>query len=180
MKRRRTLVIAMLLIAALAIGIGYAAVSGALVIDGKVVATAQPFNMHFNSFAQGTYSAELTNVPTMTCADLDGGAVSKSVTLNVRGMASAGDSVTGTLTIENKNDCTMEVSVESILYGVTAGTVTENANEYFEVTTNWTGAKSIDADGTDTIEVTVTMKKSCTDNFEGYFRIALTGISVTP
>ena len=178
MKKRRTLIIAMLLIAALTIGIGYAAVSGALVIDGKVVANAQPFNMHFTKFVAGESTSELTNVPAMACPDLENGAIAKSVTLNINGMASVGDTITGTLTIENRNDCDMNVSVESILYGSTAGTVTENASEYFEVSTNWgTETKTIAPDDEETIVVTVKMIKSCTEAYEGYFRIAINGVS---
>ena len=63
MKKRRTIIISLLLVAALALGVGYAAVSGSLIIDGKVVASAQPFNVHFTAFQANPGTGVLSNVP---------------------------------------------------------------------------------------------------------------------
>ena len=182
MKKRRTLIISLLLVAALALGIGYAAVSGSLIIDGKVVASAQPFNVHFIAFQAGTGTGVLTNVPEVTCdTTLSASNPAKSIMLNVRNMASAGDKVSATLTIENKNDCDMYVSVDTILYGETAGAVTSETENYFKVTTNWgTEAVKIEEDATQTITVTVEMLKSCTEDYTGFFRLTLNGTSTAP
>ena len=182
MKKRRTLVISLLLIAAIALGVGYAAISGALIIDGKVVAKAQPFNVHFVAFAAGESSAELSNVPAISCdTALSTDSPAKTVMLNIRDMASVGDSVEATLTVKNENDTTMYVSVETILYGATAGAVTGTDPDKFTVTTTWGNTvKAIEPNATEDITLTVTMNSSCTDAYEGYFRVTLNGNSVNP
>jgi len=179
MKKRRTLIVALLLIATLALGIGYAAVDGSLVIDGKVQTVKQPFNVHFSAFTQGASSAKVTgNVPAVTCENQF---PSKSIMLNVSGMASEGDYVEAIVSIKNENDCTMYVNVPTIKYGTTVDNVTANDSENFTVTTDWTGAKEIPVDGTVDIKVTITMRKSCTDaTYQEYFRLTLTGTPTNP
>ncbi|MBE6601545.1 MAG: hypothetical protein E7637_03440 [Ruminococcaceae bacterium] len=181
MKRRRTIITSLLLIAALALGIGYAAITGSLIVDGKVVAAAQPFNVHFIAFEAGTGTGVLSNIPEVSCdTTLSETNPAKSIMLNVRNMASDGDTVSATLTIKNDNDCDMYVSVDTILYGETAGTATSATPNYFTVTTDWTAAKKIDKGATATIKVTIEMDKSCTEDYTGYFRVTLNGTSVAP
>jgi len=182
MKKRRTLIISMLLIAALCLGIGYAAVTGSLIVDGKVVASAQPFNVHFVAFQANTGTGVISNVPEVSCDTiLSTSNPAKSIMLNVRNMASDGDKVSATLTIKNDNDCDMYVSVDTVLYGETAGAVTSNVANYFEVTTDWgTDVKTIAKGGTETITVSIEMLKSCTEDYSGFFRVTLNGTSTAP
>ena len=174
----------MLLIAALAIGIGYASVSGSLFVNGVVKANALPFNMHFNKFAAGDHYASLTNSPAIACADLasDGSILAKSVTLNVSGLASKGDWVEGTLTIVNNNDCDMLVSVDTVLYGTTAGSVIDSAHEYIKATATVNEPSvAVTANGGEkTVVVRVEMIDTCVlDTLDAYFTITLNGVSAS-
>ncbi len=179
MKKRRVLIISLLLVAALALGIGYATITGSLIIDGKVVATAQPFNVYFTEFEAGQGNGILGNVPVIHCdTALGNGSTAKTVMLNIRDMASTNDSITATLTIKNGNDADMNVKVETVLYGETAGQVTSANPDRFTVTTDWDDeVKNIPAGGTETITLTITMTDSCEGDYSGFFRVSLYGSS---
>ena len=184
MKKRRTLIISLLLVAALALGIAYAAVDGVLIVDGKVQTVKQPFNVHFSAFSQGDAHAEVTgNLPAVTCQDTF---PSKSIMLNVSGMASQGDYVEANLTIHNENDCTMYVHSPVVKYGTTIDDTTHDTSDNInvEVFYNgalWTDAIPIDVDATVDIVVKITMKKSCTaDTYQEFFRMTVTGSPTNP
>ena len=182
MKKRRTIIISLLLVAALALGIGYAAISGSLIIDGKVVAKAQPFNVHFVGFEAGTSTHKYENIPAITCdTELGPQKPAKTIMLNVRDMAAKDDSIFATLKVKNDNQSTMYVSVDTLLYGNTAGSVTDSTAGKFTVTTDWgSEVKTLAAGAETTIKVTVVMNEPCTDAYEGYFRLTLNGNSVAP
>lgn len=192
MKKRRTLIISLLLVAALCLGVGYAAITGELVVQGKVAAKAQPFNVHFIKFdaAAGTAHSVLSNTPAISCDTvLSDTAPAKSIMLNVRDMstgatdASGGDRdyVSAVLTIRNDNDSKMYLDVAAIQYGSSLSTVTDTPSEYFKVTVDWkNGVKSLDPGATTDITVTVTMLKSCETEFAEYFQITVSGTSQAP
>lgn len=183
MKKRRTMIIALLLVAALALGIGYANVEGRLLINGKVAAKAQPFNVHFTAFTPGAYTSKIgVNVPTITCDTiLSTDAPAKTVILNIGDMASETDSIKATLAVTNDNDCDMYVKVESTMYGTALGSTNNADPDKFTVETDWgTTVKSIAAGDTVNIEVTVTMIDSCTEDYTGAFALTLYGTSVNP
>lgn len=189
MKKRRTMIISLLLVAALALGIAYAAVDGVLIIDGKVQTVKQPFNVHFSAFEQGESHAVVTgNVPAVTCQDTF---PTKSIMLNVSGMASKGDYVEAVLTIHNENDCTMYVSPATVKYGSNIDEVTEDSSNNIEVTISkrddggnsvaWDSAISIEKDKTAVIVARVTMLKSCTaDTYQEFFRMTIHGSPTNP
>lgn len=177
MKKRRTLIISLLLVAAMALGIAYAAVDGLLIIDGKVQTVKQPFNVHFTNVVQGESHAEITgNAPAVTCEDQF---PSKSIMLNVSGMASEDDYVTAIVTITNDNDCTMYVVPPTIKYGADASA---NSSTNIEVTVvDWTEAIEIEAGQETTVTVKVRMKTSCTDaTYQEFFRLSITGTPTDP
>ena len=193
MKKRRTLIISLLLIAALALGIGYAAISGDLVATGKVVTKAQPFNVHFIEFGTTTSSAVLSNSPTIACDTLlSESSPAKAIMLNIADMASAGDEVSAVLKVRNDNDDTMNVSVASIKYGDAINAINSDAYEYFDVKAEWvtdaTG-ETLAADPTKAtvgtedsnncayVKITVTMTQSTDDAYTGYFQVTLHGES---
>ena len=190
MKKRRTLIISLLLIAALALGIGYAAISGDLVVTGKVVTKAQPFNVHFVEFGKTTSSAVLSNSPTIACdTALSESNPAKSIMLNIADMASAGDEVSAVLKVRNDNDDTMNVSVASIKYGNAIDAINLDAYDNFDVKAEWVTDESgetvandpknatIDTDGYAYVKITVKMKTSTDDKYTGYFQVTLHGES---
>lgn len=177
MKKRRTLIISLLLVAAMALGIAYAAVDGLLIIDGKVQTVKQPFNVHFTYFEQGVSHAEITgNAPAVTCADQF---PSKSIMLNVSGMATKDDYVTALVTITNDNDCAMYVVPPTIKYGADASAT---SSENIDVTVEgWTSAIKIEAGDEKVITIKVRMKTSCTDEtYQEFFRLSITGTPTDP
>ena len=180
MKKRRTLIISILLVAALALGIAYAAVDGVLIVDGKVQTVKQPFNLHILSYEQTDSHAEVAgNSPAVTCTDH---LPAKSIMLNVSGMASKDDYVTVKLTIENKNDCTMYVNAPTIKYGTDAANVNSDSSENFTITVkNFTPGTAIAVDGTTDITLEIKMTKSCTsETYQEFFRVTIPGSPTNP
>ena len=193
MKKRRNLIISLLLVAAIALGVGYAAISGDLVATGKVVTKAQPFNIHFVEFGTTTSSAVLSNSPTIACdTALSTTSPAKTIMLNVADMASAGDSVSAVLKVRNDNDDVMNVSVASILYGTSIDAINATTYDYFDVKAEWvtdeTGATVAnnatvatlgieDTNNFAYIKISITMKASTDDAYTGYFQVTLHGES---
>ncbi len=185
MKKRRTLIISLLLVAAIALGVGYAAISGNLAIQGKVVSKAQPFNVHFVKFTPGTAHSVLNNSPAIACDTvLTEAAPAKSIMLNVSGMSTGAsddsgadrDTVSAVITIKNENDTTMDLDVQAIQYGASLNALTNTPSEYFKVDVAWKdNVKTLAPDETTEITVTVTMIQSCVDEFTEYFQITLVG-----
>lgn len=117
MKKRRTLIISLLLIAALALGIGYAATSGTLEISGEATTNEQSFNVVFTK-------AKLVEKTTTAKASTAGGAELTTegtdlgnrqiVQLDVSELKNAGDYVTVEFTVENHNEFPMYISKNNI------------------------------------------------------------------
>jgi|GEM_PF-2190055 len=95
MKKRRTLIISLLLVAALMLGIGYAALSRELIINSTAILSAD--NNDFEIvFVDGSSSNAMatTSVPTP----------SRTVSYEVTGLSKKDESVTLTYTVENMTD----------------------------------------------------------------------------
>lgn len=176
MKKRRTLVIGLLLIAALALGIAYAATDGVLTVNGKVQTVKQPFNLQISGVEQDeSHNVVAGNAPAVTCSD---SFPAKSVTLNVSGMASEGDYVIAKLTIDNKNDCTMYLTSTTVTYGVDNAATSDNIDVSME---GWTGPIEIAADDEVDVLVKISMKKSCTDEtYQELFTLRILGSPTAP
>lgn len=176
MKKRRTLVIGLLLVAALALGIAYAATDGVLTVNGKVQTVKQPFNLQISAVAQNeSHNVVAGNAPAVTCSD---SFPAKSVTLNVSGMASEGDYVTAKLTIENENDCTMYLTGTTVTYGVDNAATSDNIDVSM---VDWNGPIEIAADGSVEVLVKISMKQSCTDTtYQELFTLRILGSPTAP
>lgn len=176
MKKRRTLVIGLLLIAALALGIGYAATDGFLTVNGKVQTVKQPFNLVITAVAQHeSHNVIAGNSPAVTCSD---SFPAKSVMLNVSGMASKDDYVIAKLTIQNNNDCDMYLTSPTITYGATNAATSENIEISME---NWVQGQKIDAGASVDVFVKVMMKESCTENtYQEDFMVKINGTPTNP
>lgn len=110
MKKRRTLIISLLLIAALALGIGYAALSRELIINSTAVLNAndEDFKVVFVSGSSNDAALATTTVTTP----------SKMVSYEVTGLSEANESVTLTYTVENQ---TADVYAQLTEISLTAG-----------------------------------------------------------
>ncbi len=176
MKKRRTLVIGLLLVAALALGIAYAATDGVLIVNGKVQTVKQPFNLVITAFAQEESHNEIAgNSPAVTCTD---SLPAKSLMLNVSGMASKNDYVIAKLEITNNNDCTMYLTAPVITYGATNAASSENILVTME---NWTEGQPIDAGDSVDVFVKILMQQSCTEEtYQENFMVKINGTPTNP
>ncbi len=123
-KKKKGLVIVLLLIAVLVLGVGYAAITNVtLNITGQASATSDDDNFDVNFIGTPTFS-KLGAGPdaNIVVARAD----EHNATIQVSGLKSVNEYVTGTYTIKN-------VSPEAVTAALSA-TVSNNNPEYFEVT----------------------------------------------
>lgn len=167
MKKNRTLIISLLLIAALALGIGYAATTGHLVINGVVSTQAQTFDVKFTAYADVSATTGVTATP--------GTLPDKTVSFTINGMSKEGDTLTGRFTITNENEFPM------YLTGITTDNVDTNV---FTVTTTMddlaTNPVTLAAGATTTVDVTVTLDEGMSEQVKQYFTITISATSVNP
>lgn len=105
MKRRRTLIVSLLLVAALCMGVGYAAVSGTLTINGTATYTAQTVELTATAFAKTNGEGAGTLTPGNPAA------------LAVTNLSLEGDSLVGTLTVVNNSKFNVNLTNVAITNG---------------------------------------------------------------
>ena len=190
MKKRRSVIISLLLVAALTLGIGYAALARDLQINGS--ANLQGNNEDFDIvFVSG--NSNPVDVATVTVTD-----GSPTASYTITGLSEKGDSVTLTFVAENKT-----ADIDAVLKSITSttgelvittetGDVTGTYSDYFSKTmtiTNTDGQTfgQVDEDDPDavpadfvvgpgeqvTVTITVTLEKSVTDPVSATSFIAL-------
>lgn len=168
MKKRRTLIIAALLVAALALGIGYAATTGQLKIEGVVSTQQQTFLVQFTDAEVKAHSTGATMV------DITSNLPDKVVAFTVNGLSNKDDYLTATFTITNNNQFTMYI---------TDITVANDSSNVFNVTTSldsMTDAIELAAGASTTVDVTVTLKQGMSEQIKQYFTITMNSTSVDP
>lgn len=148
MKNRKTVVVAFLLVAAMLLGVGYAALTDTLNVAGDFeVSHANAENafdeeVYFSNVSSGQgYTAQIL-------ADPDNGYV------KVTGLAGIGDAISVTYTIKNDNDFPVSVIIDAI------NTSTTNT-EYFSVSSDLGNtAFTIGANSTQDVVLTFTLLKT--------------------
>ena len=175
MKKRRTLIISLLLVAALALGIGYAALSTDLLVNGSVSNTPHPIDVTFKSgkiLTQiGTPAAATHESTNVVCTN---GA--KTATLNVANLVHAEDCVYAEFVVVNNNKYNVKLDDPVIretdtnnFYTVTSEWVDENGNKI--------DAPTIAADATATFRVKITMDVNTGNTYTGDFVVTVTAHS---
>ena len=151
MKNKRTFLGLGLLALVLILGVGYAVVSSVdLTISGNVSA-----NSNLKVSFEGTTS--VSDEDRVSASATEG---ELTATINVQKLSSVGDTVTATYTIKNEEK-DVKAKIEKSLITVLASDEVTNLSEYFEVTTSVdTNALEIEAEGTDTVTVTVKLLKT--------------------
>jgi len=160
MKKRRLVIVAFMLATVLTLGVGYAAINGSLGITGRMEfqgkALTEPEVVNAVKFV-----ASGDGAPTVTDAGLCAATVSgdhaadMSVTFtDPNGVVGEQFTVSATYTIlyDSTNTALPDVTL-------TPSTIEQsgvNANQGVEVTTDWTGSKTLKVGETTTITVTVT------------------------
>ena len=146
MKQKRTFLVVALLVAALSLAVGYAAITKNLAVTGSASATTNDDN----------FKVKFTGTPTTSDANKVTASITSDLaaTINVSGLTTTGDTATATYTIENFSaELGASLAVKTI----------ENSNsEYFEVTASLANS-AIAKGATTTLTVTVKLLKTPVD-----------------
>lgn len=177
MKRRRTLIISLLLIAALALGIGYAALSTDLTITGTVTNTPHPIEVVFESGAIVADESLSSAVGTSSLLLTPG---TKTATFDVDGLVHAGDKVVAKFVVVNNNRYAVKLDAPVI-------TETDN-NNLFTATAVWVDDQGtpisgnvidrLDAGEKATFKLTIKMDKDTAENYTGTYALSVTATSI--
>ena len=148
MKKRRNLIIALLLIAALALGLGYAAVTDTLSIGGN--ATVKPHQDNLNVIFTDIKNKDKCTATIQTDETV--------ATFTTTQLVNGGDTATATFVVTNKSP-EYQATVDAPTIAITTG------GEYFDVTTDFgTESRTLNAkDGTTEFTVTVKLKGAVTE-----------------
>ena len=186
MKNRKTVVVAFLLIAVMLMGVGYAALTDVLTLEGILGADVSLATKEFDAdiyFSNDTVDvAKLAAVSYESDAD---GNMRDTAIIEATGFQQQGDTVKVTLTI--KNDSTefgalVTPSVTSSALAVTPGT--EGHEPVFTVTWEWdeddgkNDAKTIPAGESKNIIVTITLLETPTEHHSATFELTFDAESV--
>lgn len=195
MKKRRNLLLVLLLISALAIGVGYAAISDVLVIDGTIAAVEQEFNLVYVSYAHDSASSTDNRINSSVSGDIAG---NRSASLTVTGLDYTDDKAVGTFTVQNNNEVTLYVKDDAEQVIKCGDSPTElNTNggcTDFDLTVIWdpkVGGGDVHTDGiepgeTATFKVTITLTDlpdglGITEStFHHYFSVSIPATSTAP
>ena len=181
MKRRRSLVIALLLVASLALGIGYAAFTVNMEIGGNISVGAPAPAVTFSAVSEQVVKGGITSGNNYGKDALHG----QSIDLNVGGFRNAGDQVVVTYTVKNDHDFPVTVTTPVAKFTNTGSNYDANISIVPSAFTGLDSNGYIAANGgTATFTVTITLDKSfateasITQNFRVEF--TATGVPVTP
>ena len=164
MKKRRSTIVAFLLVAALCLGIGYAALTDVLDIQGTAevnlsgVETDYDAHVYFSAVSSGEgYTASIN------------GDNKDKASFTVSGLKEKDQTITVTYTIKNEHD--LDVVVTPV--------IKQNSNPtYFGLSSDWNSQpQTITAGGEKTISVSVTLLESPTELQVASFNIELTAVA---
>ena len=150
------------------LGIGYAALTDVLDINGTADVTNNAAN---NEFDQDIYfSAAVANEGAPNTASVNGNNNDKA-DFTVKSLALKGDKATFTFTI--KNDGELPAVVTPQLTALNATT-----EEYFTISSDWAGQpKVLAANSSITYTLTIELIKTPTDSVAGTFHVELTAVA---
>ena len=167
MKKRRSVVIAFLLVAALLMGIGYAALTDVLDITGSADINQSAAEEAFEEDIYFTAAVANDGLPNTASVNSDNNDKASFSAKNLKG---AGDKATFTFTIYNDSD--LAATVTPAISSNTQAT-------YFSISSDWNALpKTIAAKSSQTYTVTVELLKTPTETLSGSFIIELTAVSV--
>ena len=155
MKKRRTTIIALLLVAALALGIGYANLTDQLKITGSATIDKDDAA---ESFKADIYFSKAISGEKATAAIDSGNNNLATMTVTEGALKEVGDEAVATFTIKSESDLAVTVTNPTTDNGCITYGAAEMKN-YFEVTTNWAADHTLTPSATGaTTDITVTVK----------------------
>lgn len=157
MKNRKSVIVAFLLVAAMLLGVGYAALTDTLTITGTLAASADDFkeefdeDIYFSAVKNITYSNSKTTGVTAT-VDAAGKPDDVTFTLEAGTLVNKDEYITLTYTIKSESDLPATVTLNDTIN-----------SDHFAVTTDW-NTKELAAGGTIDVVVTVKLVKTPAEN----------------
>lgn len=178
MKKRNTTIFAFLLLAAVGMGVGYAALTDNLTVGGNVGAVAA--DDEWDSQIYFSENAGEITKPDGATATYTRGSDLDSVTIEVGGLDAKGEKVVVPVTIENANK---DYAADLVLK--TEITTTTAVDTDFTITTDFVDgtdlAKATDAgNGTYTFNVTITLNVQPTKELTASFTMKFDAVSIDP
>ena len=167
MKKRRTFIVSMLLIAALALGIGYAALTDVLDINGTADVNQSQAEADFDLNVYFSAVSKIHDDDKVSITDGDNDMAS----FTINSLKGKDDTASFTFTITNDSDLDAMVTPTFAADGNTNPT-------YFSIESDWAGQpREIKAGESDTYTVTVTLLATPTETIHGSFHIELTAVA---
>ena len=186
MRNRKTVIAIFLILAAMLVGVGYAAITGSLTIEGTVSSSAQKFNVVFTSAKADEIhdSADDNAVPALSIQNTKmvmGDSIDISnlftVSMTASGLATTEDYVTVTFTIKNHNKVAMKLT--PVITGNSIFSVLDGFEDGEDEGTELDDTKVVAAEGTTTYTVTVKLADDGYDETKTEtFTITISGESV--
>lgn len=195
MKKRRTIIISLLLVAALALGIGYAVQTGTVELNGEVSNKPHAVKLVFVENGSSIHESKVTN---------DGGVQVDSTnnellvvdnahtaTLDIFDLAHENDYITAYFRIKNTNNYNVTLDADpdkaaNLTISNKDGTLATGDQKFFSVTAEWIKQDASDVDEatltlstnqTKTLKVTIKMIKTTGDTLEGRYVLTVSGTS---
>ena len=156
MKKRRTLIISLLLVAALCLGIGYAGVSTILSVNGTAKSDVQDIDVVFSAAAV----TDSTNDSIKNATEF-GNTGNTDIFFHAYGLKNANDSVTATFTIVNNNDYAVTLAEPEIV----------SATTLFKVDVGTLSKTELQPDETATFTIKVTLENPSADELTETFTV---------
>ena len=172
MKNRKTVVVAFLLTAVMLLGVGYAALTDVLDINGTADVSKEKAEAEFNNDVYFTAAVPLDeengDVASIVATDPD------MANFTVASLSSVGDTAKFKFTIINEGN----VGLDAIVTPTLAADGNSNP-EFFKITSDWQGqAKELKAGESIEYIITVELIKTPEETIHGSFHIELTATSV--
>ena len=159
MKNRRIVVVAILLVAVLCLGVGYAALTDSITATGTITYN-QDLVLQWTGDVEGGATTETTNGDTL------------EFTVDTSDWTKG---VAHTYTVDVTNTSTKYNAT-----GVAVSAVTNNASANYTVTATISGDGTINASGTATVTITITLNEyPTTENYAQTFEFTVSNTGVT-
>lgn len=174
MRNRKTIIVAFLIVVVMLLGIGYAALTDNLTINGEATVNTTAAQ---NQWEEDIYfSAAEARSSTGTSGIADTAAVDSgnndNASFSVKSLARKGEKAVFVFTITNEGDTGYDAAIT-----VDPGYPTNSNAEYFTVTYDY-GNSTVAAGGTLDVTVTVELIKDPVENTTAAFTVNLTATSV--
>lgn len=110
MKNRKTVVVAFLLVAAMLLGVGYAALTDTLTLDGRVTIDMNQAGVNFDEKIYWS-AAKITESTNTSAEDVITGQGTDDLNFTLHSLATKGDVVKMTCTIKNESNVRVKITV---------------------------------------------------------------------